>query len=382
MQSHVISTHHHGKPKSQSQWQQQWRKIAGVSGLYQYRPSGVFFANVRVSGKVYRESLETKDLALAKRQLAEFKMRLERTDPRFGKITFLRWLEDVYAPTLRGSPVTLREKRRVIVTVKTHWTIARTQPMRDLRESQVVTFLNDHYGHWSESYWNRALSVIRDALALAVRDQVLTTNPAGNLKYRKPKKPIRLTPSFEQFQTIVSDVRSQPFNADAKDSGDFLEAMGLLGLGQAELASMKREHVDLASGRILIFRQKTATPFAIPIYPQARALIERLCDKSDKPHQHLFAISQARKALTNACTRLGFTNYTQRSLRRMFITRCIEKGIDVKVIAGWQGHRDGGKLILDTYSHVRPAHEHQMAQRLTTELPENVLPMASAGQLC
>jgi site-specific recombinase XerD len=38
----------------------------------------------------------------------------------------------------------------------------------------------------------------------------------------------------------------------------------------------------------------------------------------------------------------------------MFITRAIEKGADVKVIAEWQGHKDGGKLILDTYSHVNP----------------------------
>jgi len=40
----------------------------------------------------------------------------------------------------------------------------------------------------------------------------------------------------------------------------------------------------------------------------------------------------------------------------MFITRCIELGIDVEVMAEWQGHRDGGKLILGTYSHVRENH--------------------------
>ena len=44
----------------------------------------------------------------------------------------------------------------------------------------------------------------------------------------------------------------------------------------------------------------------------------------------------------------------------MFITRAIERGVDVKVIAQWQGHRDGGKLNLDTYSHVRPEHGERM----------------------
>jgi integrase len=46
----------------------------------------------------------------------------------------------------------------------------------------------------------------------------------------------------------------------------------------------------------------------------------------------------------------------QYSLRRMFVTMAIERGVDVKVIASWQGHRDGGALILRTYSHVRPEH--------------------------
>ena len=57
----------------------------------------------------------------------------------------------------------------------------------------------------------------------------------------------------------------------------------------------------------------------------------------------------------------------------MFITRAIEKGIDVKVISEWQGHRDGGKLILETYSHVRAAHSQRMAQLMVDSVPENVV---------
>jgi hypothetical protein len=43
------------------------------------------------------------------------------------------------------------------------------------------------------------------------------------------------------------------------------------------------------------------------------------------------------------------------------------------VVALWQGHKDGGKLILDTYSHVRPEHSQLMAQRMTTEQASNVI---------
>ena len=63
----------------------------------------------------------------------------------------------------------------------------------------------------------------------------------------------------------------------------------------------------------------------------------------------------------------------------MFITRAIERGVDVKVIAEWQGHRDGGKLILDTYSHVRPEHSQRMARLMSFDEPENVVEFARSG---
>jgi hypothetical protein len=57
----------------------------------------------------------------------------------------------------------------------------------------------------------------------------------------------------------------------------------------------------------------------------------------------------------------------------MFITRAIELGVDIKVIAQWQGHKDGGALLLKTYSHVRPVHSQRMAALMTTDRPDNVV---------
>ncbi len=252
--------------------------------------------------------------------------------------------------------------------------------MCDLRPSEVERWLTKEFGDWTSGYHNTALMLVRDAFAMAVRDHALMESPAAHLRYRKRSRPIRLTPTFEEFQAIVADVRSQKFSADALDSADFLEACGLLGLGQAELAGMKREHIDLDSGRIIVHRHKTDVGFVIPLYPQARALIERLA-KLRKNSSHIFALQQARKALRHSCNRLGLPSFTHRSLRRMFITRAIELGVDVKVIAEWQGHRDGGKLILDTYSHVNPVHSQRMAQLMSTEQPENIIPLGKEQQV-
>jgi integrase len=373
MKSKLSSTNQ--KPHSKAS---PWRKVPRTVGLYEWVSSGTYFACVRSDGKLHRESLQTKDLELAKRKLADLKRRLDRTDSRFGNVTLVAWLEDTYFPTLRGAARTLLNKRCILDRIKGTWLAARTQPMRNLKPTDVERWLNEQYGQWSSDYYNLALALVRNALAQAVLDRVIGESPASHLKYRRRKAPIRLTPTWSEFQAIVADVRSQPFNADAQDSADFLEFMGLAGLGQAELANMKREHIDLESGRIQVYRLKTATPFSIPVFPQVRSLLERLC-QGKKPHQHIFANRQARKALTNACKRLGYSAYTQRSLRRMFITQAIELGVDVKVIAQFQGHKDGGKLILDTYSHVNAPHAERMAALLTTEQPENVIQLRKAS---
>ena len=146
------------------------------------------------------------------------------------------------------------------------------------------------------------------------------------------------------------------FNADAQDSADFLEFLGLVGLGQAEAGSLTPAGVDSAAGQIITYRHKTSTGFAVPIFPQVRPLLERLCE--GKAHDaRVFKISDAKKAFTGAYGRLGFPPFSQRSLRRMFITRAIEHGVDVKVITEWQAHRDGR----ETHSrHIQPCESRSL----------------------
>jgi integrase len=206
--------------------------------------------------------------------------------------------------------------------------------------------------------------LLRDLFKMAVRDRLLKDSPAEHLKAQKRKSPLRLTPTFKQFKQIVASVRSHPraiLNGHgADDSAIFLEAQGLLGLGQAELSSMTRQDVDLERNQISVHRRKTGERFVIPIYPQACALIKKVC-RGKRHNQKVFAIGNAKKALAAACKRLDLPLFSQRSLRRMFVTRAIERSVDVKMIAEWQGHKDGGKLILDTYSHVQRPHAQRMA---------------------
>ena len=143
--------------------------------------------------------------------------------------------------------------------------------------------------------------------ALAVEDRLIAYSPVASLKGKKKRDPIRITPTFEEFRAVVADIRAQKFSADSKDSGDFLEFIGLAGLGQAEAGCLLWEHIDWKAGQFTARRQKTGRTFVVPIYPQLRPLLERLrAEHGGKPpgKENVFKIKDAKKAISKACVRL------------------------------------------------------------------------------
>jgi integrase len=342
--------------------------------LYRYS-NGVYYGRIRVEGKEIKRSLQTTDRELARRKLADFRQEQRQIDRSAGKLTLDALCDRYLQMVQRQKPKTVERKTFIAGRIKNDWPTGRLTQVAKIKPSECDVWLS-RYSFGSASR-NLHISCLKEVFGVAVRDQFISASPAAHLRSAKREKPIRLTPSFEQFKAIIADVRGQQFNADAQDSADFLEFLGLAGLGQAEAGSLTRPDVDFEAQRIITFRHKTATGFAVPLFPQVRPLLERLCE--GKAHdERVFKIADAKKALAGACRRLGYPPFSQRSLRRLFITRAIEKGVDVKVIAEWQGHRDGGKLILDTYSHVNPAHSQRMAKLMSDGEPENVIAMQGA----
>ena len=334
--------------------------------LYRYRPSGVYYARIKTGGKEIRRSLTTKDKHVAKSNLAELRKELGQVDLSEGRIS-LTELCDRYLRTVQHQkPKTVDSKQRVVEQMKNHWPGGASKQVRGIKPSDVQQFLSKEGSRGGKSLYNQHVLVVRAVFDLALKDRLLSSSPAAAVKQVKRDKPIRRTPSPEEFERIIADVRAQAYNADCSDSADFIEMLGRAGLGQAEASSLTWGDVDWAQKEITTFRHKTSKGFVIPIYPQLHPLLERLNgDSNHSPDERVLKISDAKKALANACKRLNLPRYSQRSLRRMFITRALEKGVDVKVVAEWQGHTDGGKLILDTYSHVTRSHARQMARLMT-----------------
>ena len=343
-----------------------WKKIGPC--LYRYVPSGEYYGLIKIRGKQIRRSLGTRDLVLARRKVQELRRDLELTDPELAHRT-LESQADRFLPTLSGGPSTLDKAKRYVNDLKADWPKDAPRLLSKIRKGDCEQWLAS-LGHLSPSSINAYITCATKFFALAVTDGAIAHSPMTGIKYRRRGKPTRLTPTPEQFEAMVTDLRSQPFNGHgASETADYIALSGLLGLGQAELSAILRQHIDLEAGTIKIFRRKTQQAFTIPIYPQARAIVERrVVAMPLSPEARLLPFESCKAALEGVCKRLNFPHFEHRSLRRYFITQALRRGVDVPTVALWQGHQDGGALILKTYAdEVRLDHSLRMAKLMTPD---------------
>jgi len=338
-----------------------------AEGIYQYSSCGTFYARFSFRGKPILRRLGTTEnpctsLPEARRLLGALREDLARSNVTSTRKTLGKLLPEFLA-SLHISASTLAYKKDALQEFVRFFPTAKKSS--EVRKSEILTFLQP-IAQKSQGDHNHALTAIRQFFAFSVDDGASFSSPTEGIKYiRKDAKIKRLTPSKAQFDAIVQSIRSVPTSDTAQASGDLVEFMGIAGLGQAECGSLKWGDINFDSGEMAIIRKKTGQQFPVPIYPPLLPLLERLNAEREKPlhsSDKVFKVFNAKKAIDSACERLGFPRYTPRAYRRMFITRAIELGIDIQTIAEWQGHQDGGKLILEVYGKVSKAHQKRMAQ--------------------
>ena len=365
------------KPQKPEETQSDWKRIEPC--LFRYK-QGNYYALLRHKGKQIRHCLKTTDLPLARRRLKDYMADLDKLNPDIGRMT-LGALRERFFATLSGSDSTIYKYKLAIDTMIERWPKDAPQAVDRIKTAHCQEWIASLKG-LSNSTVNDRITAAQKFFELAVSLGAIVRNPMDGIKYRKRVKPIRNTPTEEQFRAIVQSVRAQKENGHgAEDSGDFVELAGTLGLGQAELSGIRRQDIDLQAGTIRVFRRKTSQAFTIPIFPDARAIIERRLEKMpDDPAARLLPQNNCRIALAGACDRLKFPHFEPRSLRRFHITRSLRAGIDAPTVAAWQGHQDGGELVLRTYqAEVSLAHSLRMAAMLGAK-PENVVEMPKAQE--
>lgn len=327
-------------------------KVPNYPCLYRHSVNDTYYGIKKHGGKRKEHSLDTTDRKIAERRLKDWVATLDKIDAEAEKTSLDGLLTKFQAVRSGMSDSTKATEQGIIKSLKAHWKHGLDIRVSKIRPSMLDEWLAALEANLKNTSFNRYTLFLKQLFDMALADKIVAESPFNSLRktWKRPEKPDRRVPTMEQFNAIIENIR-----AHSPESADFVEFLGLAGLGQAEASSLTWGDVSWNDNRITVRRQKTRKLFHVPIYEHLKPHLQKLYSRFQSPPdaaKSIFEIQDARKALTNACKRLNFPPFTQRSIRAFLIRRLWQSKVDVKLIAKWQGHSDGGKLILSTYTEV------------------------------
>jgi integrase len=371
----------------------------GRTYLYRHSSTGFYYAVKRLRGQIVRHPLGTSDPASAKRQLIFWLSQCASAATAAGPSTFEALLTSFLASRAGKSKSTRTAERNLANKLRATFD---QPPAGRGMGIQVEKIKHSHLAAWlAKLPVMRHSTFDRHRLFLMQLCDFLSMETGLESPFRPAKLPargaqsvVRHVPTQAEFAALIEDIRRPRWpQANARtrggqrplyqpDSADFAEYLGLAGVGQAEAAALRWEDVDWGQGLVRYTRKKTGKAFTHPIYPWLRPLLERLRAESAKKGEsgRVLRFQEVGSSLASAVKRLGFANFTQRSLRGGLIGRLWKSGVDVKLIAKWQGHSDGGVLIMRIYTEVFGSNDKSYEQAELAKVAwGNVVPFAKAS---
>ena len=118
-------------------------------------------------------------------------------------------------------------RRSILKAFKESWRHGLEMQVGAVTKGQLRIWLSEQRVRLKNSSFNEYLRFIRHLFLIALDHKVIGDSPVAEFKQVKVEKPIRPTPTWEQFLEIVDDIRKQKFNAHANDSANLVDFMGI-----------------------------------------------------------------------------------------------------------------------------------------------------------
>lgn len=354
-----------------------WLKTP-FANLVRYKSSDIYFARLRLKGKLIRRSLKTAQLSVAKLRLADLeKEERQRAEHQTAVMDGVMEFGDALAlyrqrlagdASLKPRSKTYREER--IAALLKSWRGLERTDVRKISKSDCLGWAADYGKKAAPSNFNNTVGTLRLILEIAVEAGARYDNPARFIKRLRvlPKK-LQL-PSKGQFLALVEAIEKADggWNHHCADLVRFL-AYG--GFRKGEAAAVTWNDCDFNKGEIVVRGDaetgtKNWSIRRVPMIPEMRQLLKRLREK--RPEEFASAsvmqVRECQGAINAASKKVGIPRFTHHDLRHLFATRCIESGVDIPTVSRWLGHTDGGALAMKVYGHLRDQHSVNMAQRV------------------
>lgn len=195
-----------------------------------------------------------------------------------------------------------------------------------------------------------------------------TTNPIASIQPSRRTQPALVVPSRDEMQKMIAFLT----DTGAGDEADTIAILAYSGMRRAELLALRWRHVDFTGGTVTIGAAgdaKNGKSRTIPMFAPLREVLQRVYNATEAEHKtpddFVCAVNDIRYHVLRACAKLSLAEFHPwHCWRHYFATRALEQGVDVKTLASWLGHSDGGVLVLKTYTHVTDEHSRRMAERI------------------
>lgn len=341
-----------------------WAKTP-YANLRRYEASGTFFVNAKVRGRKLRRSLKTKSLEIAKEKLDTLLATERAKVPTNDEDWTFKELIDEYLSEIEANY--LLKPRSKAYRVETVGMIRRTWPELDgmnprrLTQQAVKDWSRKLVEKYAPSRFNGAVETMRAILRLGMARGIVGENLAMSIKRASvPLTPPNL-PNSAQFKKLLKRLDAI---RERKPAAQLVRLLAYTGMRVGAVPSVMRSNIDLERNEFILPKIKMQeAPVRIPMIGELRTLAKKLL-KQHKGEGPLFEIANPRRALRTVCKELGIERLTPHDLRHIFATRCLESGVDVRTVAAWLCHRDGGALLLKRYAHLRNDHSHKMAKKV------------------
>jgi integrase len=327
--------------------------------------AGTIYLRAKVDGKIKRVSLRTKDLRIAKLKRDEVlaSMRKAASLGDAAKIKTLGDAIDALKHKVMNQADTEATTKRYYGEIFTimNDTLDRSMGVRNLSHTEAITWWRKIVLKYAPLRANNVLGMAKRLSIMLIALGLRIDNPFADLRRKKiPEMEIH-SPSREEMENLIADIRGQK-KAHSQEAANFVAFLAFSGcrIGQARALCWSDVGDDWIVFRSGVPGTKGAATRRLPISPRLRESL----DSMTRGDGMVFTLKNPHEALTRACKRMELAHLRIHDLRHFFATYAMECGVDVRTLAGWLGHKDGGVLLLRRYAHVRDSHSLSSASKL------------------
>lgn len=376
---------HQSRAASSKKWQG-----TQYSNIVRQCASGIYYARLRIKGKLIWRSLQTDRISIAQAKLPDVEREehkkaeaghVKSTDKIFISDCIKAYRENGFRPAVPKSKKDVRQlkpaakayyEQRITALMKS-WQGLETLEVRRVSDRQCKTWADQARAEMGATTFNHTLGMLRNIFEYGIKAGARYNNPASSLMRESETGKNLVLPNNETFQRFVTAIE-EGGGGRSKHCADLVRFMAFGGLRKNEAAYVKGSDCDFERGLIHLRghpetglkNRRPSETRTVPMIPEMRELLGRLQQERGEEwaDQYIMKVRECQKAMDRAAKEVEMARITHHDLRHLFATRCIESGVDIPTVSRWLGHKDGGALAMKIYGHLRDQHSLEMAGKV------------------